>query len=862
MSLTVWLFRRVSIRHWRSAPGQNALLVVILALGVAAFIAIRLANRAAVASFEDFTDTLTGASDWVIEAPAGSLPESILPQLRSAVGDEPVGIAPIVETTAVLHHAPGTSPESFSLVGIDLVGITNLATLRSGKMALASPDEGKRFTATGRKDGSVWVPARLAGLNEISALVDDRDVTLPVAGAIPVAEEAPAPDHLLVMDIPDLQAICGKQGRLDRVDFVVASGPDAERRRERLGALLNRLGQNGERWLVHTPGARRETAETMTAAFRLNLTILSLIALLVGLYLIFQSLDGAVVRRRSEIAILTSLGVDPALIRRSWLVEAGLLGLIGGLVGTGLGWLSAQAAVRAVGQTVNALYYTSTVHSASLDLNELWLGLALGTAAGIAAGWWPAREASRTPPAQILGRTGAAAPGAIVWRNPTLGILLLIAGTALVRAKALHLPDGTRFPLAGYAAALAWIVGGGMVWASSLPLIGRFAKALRRGSASAKVANGHMNHPSGRHRLAAAALLCAVGMCAGMAILVSSFEATVSGWVDRSLKADLYMTSAGMVSASSTGHIPASTVRLLRQVPGVAEVSPLSSFPVVLGGGPPAILTGVDLAKARSHADFPWAERPADDTIFDPARNHALALVSESFSERFGKGRGDAIDLPTPSGIRHLTIAGVYADYGNERGSIVIDRPLLVDWMQDDASTHVSIYAAPGQDPSLLRLAIMHAHPGLRVYTNGSLKDQILQVFRQTFSITYALEVIGVFVAIVGLALAMTSLLLDRRDELTTLRALGFGRGDIAVATSLEGFAVALWSSLGGLALSLALGWLLIHVINKQSFGWTLAFSIPIGGLIALVAAVSLAGLGASYAVGFWGSQLPADREE
>jgi putative ABC transport system permease protein len=156
----------------------------------------------------------------------------------------------------------------------------------------------------------------------------------------------------------------------------------------------------------------------------------------------------------------------------------------------------------------------------------------------------------------------------------------------------------------------------------------------------------------------------------------------------------------------------------------------------------------------------------------------------------------------------------------------------------------------------------MHAHPGLRIYTNAGLKDQILLVFRQTFSITYALEVIGVFVAVVGLALAMTSLLLDRRDELTTLRALGFGRGDIAVATSLEGLAVALWSSLGGLALSLALGWLLIHVINKQSFGWTLAFSIPTGGLIALAAAVSLAGLGASYAVGFWGSQLPADREE
>jgi putative ABC transport system permease protein len=661
--------------------------------------------------------------------------------------------------------------------------------------------------------------------------------------------------------LPQLQALAGKSGRLDRVEFVVEPGPHAEPRREELRALLTALGRDGERWLVTSPGAQRETAATMTRAFRLNLTVLSLIALLVGLYLIFQALDGAVVRRRAEIAILRSLGVEEGAIRRAWLAEAGLLGVIGGALGVLLGWAGAQFSVRAVGQTVNALYYATTVASATPSVTEVALGLGLGLVASLAAGAWPAREAARTPPAQVLVRHAAAAPGGALLRHAWLGLALVALGVVCVQLPPLRFAGGGRFPLAGYAAAFLWIFGGGILCGFLLPWVARAARGAGGRFAVARIALSHLAAPSGRHRLAVAALLCAIGMTAGMAILVASFEQTVQGWVRRSLQADLYLSSNGAQSASSQNRLSPATWRAIAAHPAVAAASIVSAFPLQLDGTP-TLLTGTDLRLVRARSDLPWVQAPRDETIFDPARNATLALASESFAARFRLGRGDTLRLPTPAGPQTLTLAGIYADYGNERGSLLVERTHLVAWFGDDQAASLSLFLHPGTEPEALRAELLARHPGLGIYTNAALRTEILRIFRQTFSITYALEVIGVAVAVIGLALTLVSVLLDRREELTTLRALGLTRGEIANATALEGTVVAACAVAGGLALSLALGWLLIHVINKQSFGWTLGFALPWGQLAMLALAVVGTGAVVSHAVGRWGANLPADREE
>lgn len=873
-SLLSTLLRRFTVRHWRQAPGQSGLLVLILALGVAVFVSVRLANRAAVSSFAHFTETLTGESDALIRAPAGALPESVLGELRAALGTRPVHIVPVLEVTAALPPAEGETGRfgrtAYTVLGLDLVGLANLARQRETDGGFFGRDEPSRqggnennaFWETFGSAPRLWVSRAFAERPpaEVSLIFDERIRTLPVAGLLPEAPNAPRnPPNLMAMDLPRLQEIAGRERQLSRVEFLVEEGPRADERRRELRTLLAELG--GDRWVVSSPDGRRESAETMTRAFRLNLTVLSLIALLVGLYLIFQALDGAVVRRRQEIAILRSLGVNETTVRRLWLLESALLGVAGGTLGVLLGWAGAQVSVRMVGQTVNALYYNTTVAAAGLSLSEAAIGIAVGVVASVVAGWWPARLAAATPPAQVLQRTAGPVPAAPARRRLLLAGLCLVLGTIAARLPAWPLAGGGDFPVAGYAAAFLWIFGGGLA-CGSLPIpLARLAAGWGNRSAVARIALSHLRRPSGRHVLAAAALHCAIGMTAGMAILVASFDRTVRTWVERTLQADLYVSSDGAQAAGADNRLSAAAALAIATHPEVEAAGGILSLPLELAGLPTQ-LNGADLALVRARSDLPWVQAPVDDAVFDPARNAGLALASESFAERFDVRRGDTVTVPTPQGPKPLTLAGIYADYGNERGALMVDRSHVQAWFGEDHVTSLSLWLRPGADPERLRADLLSAHPGLSVLTNARLRSEILRIFRQTFAITYALELIGVIVAVIGLALTLASVLLDRRQELTTLRALGFTRRELARASALEGAALAASAAAGGLLLSLALGWLLIHVINKQSFGWTLGFALPWGQLSALAVLVVATGAAVSHAVGRWGADLSADREE
>jgi putative ABC transport system permease protein len=599
----------------------------------------------------------------------------------------------------------------------------------------------------------------------------------------------------------------------------------------------------------------------MTSAFRLNLTILSLIALLVGLYLIFQALDGAVVRRREEIGILRSLGVEEGTIWRAWLMEAALLGVVGGFVGLLLGWGGAQLSVRLVGQTMNALYYATSVDAAHLSWNEAGLAMLLAVAASLVAGWLPAREAARTPPAQILVRHALAPSGASFWRKDWLGALLMGVGLALTWIPPWPLEEAGRLPWAGYLAALLWILGGGILGGGLLRWVAWSLRWLSGWKVPLRMALSHARNPSGRHRLAVAGLVCALAMTSGMAILVASFETTMKDWIERTFQADLFISSDGAQSASTDNRISPSTWRDVLAHPGVGEANLMQAAHIRLPEGQ-TLLVGADLDFLGEYTRMSWVEAPRNKLIYQTQHNEQLALVSESFSERFSLGRGAHLSVPVPGGSREVQIAGVFADYGNEKGSIVVDQEHFAIWFGHEMMRNIILYVKEGFDADSVRAELLQAHPGLSVYTNPHLRREMLRIFRQTFSITYALELIGVVVAVLGLGLTLGSVLLERRHELTTLRALGLDRKQLAWATALEGGLVGVAGILSGLCVSLALGWLLIHVINKQCFGWTLQAHVPWGLLGLLAALVLLAGTGVSYAVGRWGAELPADREE
>jgi putative ABC transport system permease protein len=594
----------------------------------------------------------------------------------------------------------------------------------------------------------------------------------------------------------------------------------------------------------------------------LNLTILSLLALLVGLYLVFQGLDGAVVRRRGEIAVLRSLGVTSQEIQAAWLVEAASIGLAGGILGLGLGWLGAQLAVKMVARTVNALYFASPADSAPFDCGEAAIALVVSVVASTVAGWRPARIAANTPPAQIAVRTGTTDyPGGKMLRRPGLGLALIVLGIFLTWFPPLRLAGGGRLPVAAYAAALCWIFGAGIFAGTFLAALGRGLHGLKINSLTLRVAGSHLRGPSGRHRLLAASLVCAIGMTAGMAILVGSFDTTMRGWIARTFQADLFISSDGAQSASTSSRISAATWNQVIAQPAVKAANVVQVMDIKLGGIS-TLLVGNQFAFFRDYARPAWVEPPRDDQVFDPNNNGGLALASEAFSERFQLHRGDAVSVPTPDGFRRVTIAGIFADYGNERGSLLIDQRQFVRWYGNDLAASLILALKPGADAAALRAELRAEYPGLGVFTSSYLRGESLRIFHQTFAVTYALELIGVVVAVAGLAFTMASLLWERRTDMNTLRALGMRRKELALAAAWEGALTALAGVVSGVAVSLALGWLLIYRINKQTFGWTLQTDRPWGQLIALMVLVLASATFAGWFVGRWAARLPAEREE
>ena len=857
---------------------QSALLIGILALGIAVYFAIRLASAAAAANFSGFTEILSSESDGVISAPSGILSQGVLGEIRTVLGDSPASVVAVLETTAapprtLEDEGIGGRP-TYELLGVDLIAAQNLtAGRRLDRSWFNQPSGGaatgdtNRFWETIIKSNAVFITGALAqarGLlpgDALPLVINEQIVSLRVAGILPTDPSHPqAPAQLLVMDLPAVQLLAGRPRSLSRVEIVLEAGPDRQQRWAELRSRLVVAG--GKRWIVGTAADRRASGETMTRAFRLNLTILSLLALAVGLYLIFQALDGAVVRRREEIAVLRSLGVAAREIQKAWLLEAASLGFVGSIVGLLLGWLGAQVAVKLVGRTVNALYYATEADHAGIDWVEATLTLVLGTAASILAGWLPAKAAAEIPPAQSLGQGKTATfAGPAILRRLDVAIVLIIVGVAFSFLPPWRLTGGVRISFAAYACALCWILGAGILGGSLVKVLAQRLKGFGRESATLRLGLSYLVEPSGRHRLALAGLVCAVSMTAAMAVLVGSFNRTMTGWIARTFQADLYITSDGAQNASVENRITPGVWRQIIADPAVTRAQVVQAARILLPGGD-TLLVGSNPDFFQTYAQPAWAEPPLGGRFFANGTEGREAIVSESFAERFAMHRGAAVEIPSPSGEHTVTIAGVYSDYGNERGSIMIPREAFSAWFGDDLASNLILVLRPGENPLAVRAGFRQRFPGLAVFTQPHLRAEATRIFQQTFSITYALEIIGMAVAVAGLGFTMASLLWERRDQLGTLRALGMRRNEIAAAAAWEGALTALAGVLVGIGASLALGWLLIFRVNKQTFGWTLETSIPWLQLLGLAGLVIAAAAITGWFAGRWGSQLPAEREE
>ena len=844
------ILRRCALRHWRYAWKQQLMLLAILALGTAVHVAMRLANRSALAGFEHFAQGITSEADWTLQAAAGPMREDWLREMRTALDGMPVTLLPLIEATVVpdpngAQDAGIGSRPTWRLLGMDLIALQNLRAAFPAQVATPTLSSHSVFVSQTMAQKQAWQTGSL-----LRVVINDRIITLNVGGILPLIPDAPAPpDHLLLMDLPGCQELLGRQGEIDKVEVLARDGPAFPKLREESEKALH--GAAKDRWQIQGHEDRHAMAGSMTAAFRLNLNVLSLLALLVGGYLMFQALDGVVIRRREEIAVLRSLGVQERSIKIAFIVEAAMLGLVAGILGVLLGWAGAQGAVLGVARTMTALYGASSATYASLGLEESLTGVAICISTSVIAAWWPARDAARTPVAQVLGRHSAPWQGGTIWRAEWAGLALCLIACGLAQIGPLRL-NGLRLPLAAYGAALCWLLGSGLAASGILRCLGTSNNPARR------VAFSQLRMPSIRHRFAAAALTSAIAMTCGMAVMIGSFDETMRGWIVRSMKADIYVSSAGAQSASSTSTISAATATGIRAMPEILEVAVLQHVAASLPDGEIHVM-GCDMAFDQRLDLHAWAQPPERDWWKSKL---PAALINESLGERLQMHRGDTVGVPTPSGTVQARIAGVFADYGNERGTILLPQERFHDWYHSDSAWRLAIMLKPGVDAESVRAGLQRDNPGLSVFTQAHLRSEALRIFQQTFAVTYALEAVGVVVAVAGLGLALASLMLDRKQDLAALRAIGFTSRNVTHACAWEGLGLALAGVMAGILSGVWLGWLLIERVNKQSFGWTLSFHFP-GGQIAIMAAgVISAGVMVSAVVGRWSARLTVDREE
>lgn len=826
----VWLLlTRMTFRHWRRKVGHYLLLLGIVAVGVGAFNGIRQASRSASANFGLFNQAVSGQSDFLIESPVQRLQEDELNQLQQLGKNPDWHLVPVVEGSVTAVELGGVGKKQLRLIGLDLLALGNLPTLK--QKSLGFSEKGANWYDWLGSEDEVWVGHALAdslGVREgdtISFLASGRMSKMKIRMILD-DPESNLPDDLVLGDLPTIQNLLSRTGELNRVEVVVS---EVERRedKEYLAEIEGRLRKELPSNLTLSPTENRAADRAaMTAAFRLNLTILSLIAILVGAYLILQALDAAVVRRRAEIATLRSLGVDGSVLFTTYIIEALILGTVGSFAGIGVGQVLALGAVGMLADTVNALYFATSVEALSITSIDIIVGMVLGVTFSLLAGWLPARDATLTPPAQILAK-GDWSPGFLWLRRPMIGILLLAAGGVALWIPPFTMEAGSKMPVGGFLAAGFWILGAALLSGHVLVLLSGFVRPLCSGPV-ARIASSRLRDGSSRHRLAVAGLVVAVSMVTGMFQMIESFRGTIEEWFDVRFQADLYISESGVTGAGSINGIDPKLMDELLGQPNIkyADVMRVCYAKPAKGV---TVLAGVDITYWSQGARQIWLKKPGS---LEAIKGAEPALVSETFARRFGVLDGGVVELLTPIGMRKVSPFGIFCDYGNEFGMAAISHVAWTKWTGTNRAVNVSLYLKDRSKLNEMRDRLRIAYPGLDIRNERELRDVALGIFEQTFQATHALSLIGLAVAFAGLLLGLLSIFDESTQTWLTLKHLGFSTARFVWAAGLEGAGIGLAAWLAGSITGLALGWLLVFVINVQSFGWTLLWTVPFGNIL------------------------------
>ena len=827
----------VAIAAARAKAGKTLFLLTAfgVVLGVAAVLSIQIINRNSLAAFRGSLEAVSGQADLSIMGTTATFPEQLYVRV---LADSDVEFAwPIYRASVFVA---GENRVFLDLVGVDLFQAIGLPldsgfdkideVLRVPGWVALTPDFAAEF---GVEPGDTLLTS-----------YGSRRVILSVGALVDFQAIAPlASSKLAVMDIAQAQHLFGARGEINQIDVRLREGVQVDSARARLVEAL------GPGVSVLTPVQREQQASDLLGAFRLNLTALSLISLFVGLFLVYSSTQASLVRRRAEFGLLRSLGATRGQVLTVILFEVALLGAVGVVAGLPLGYWVAAANVDAVSATISNLYLLNEIETLELSPALFLLAIVIGIGGALLAALQPAVEMSRRDPSALL------TPFTLHERLKSAAGPLFIAGAVLLSACAVWFATvGHAWRPAGFVLAVCLMIGLSLLTPLAIELLTRSVRIRRLGLAySLKTLGARLQTTA----IAVAALAVAVSMLVGITLMVGSFRRTVDVWISTTVRADVYISPESWARSGGSAQLDNQLVEELIALPGVMAVDRLRSLHPTIEGRR-IFLAGVDLS-------LPLTDRFSllagdDSAAVVAARDRGAVLVSEPLSRRIGVTVGDTLTIPQPGGVQHLSIAGVYYDYGYESGAAVIDLSKMAQAFGPGQISNLALYLDDEHDADAMVDLIRARYPDipLQVRSNRRLRTEVLRIFDQTFAITRILQAMSLIVAATGIALTLIVLARERLSELALYRSLGSTRGQIFRIFVGKGLAMGIIALAMGTVGGVVLACILIYVVNRAYFGWTIQFHWPVPELAQQAVTILLAAVVASLFPALRASRTPA----
>jgi putative ABC transport system permease protein len=819
MSTLRWLLIHFVGGYARTQPLRAIVTVLAIAVGVALGYAVHLINASALAEFAGAVRTASGEADATIAGSRAGFDEQVFAR---ALADRAVELANPVLEVDVPVVAPGTAHgQLLTIVGVDVLRAAQIAPQWIGRPAA----DASNFALLG--EGVFLSPAALELLQPragqgFTVQAGDRAVRLPIAGSLPGARAGAV---VAAMDLGFAQWRLNRLGVLTRIDLKLAPGTDLAALRERLALPPGVFLQAAE-----DAGAR---VSNLTRAYRVNLNVLALVALFTGAFLVYSLQAQAVAVRRTQLAFLRVLGATARDVERLLVLEAALLGAVGAALGVAAGVGIAALALRLLGGDLGGGYFAQSTPPLAWSPWSALLFFALGIAAAALGGYRPAHDAARAAPAPLLKASGSFEDG--LGGSRAWLVALLFGGGALL----LWLPPVGGIPLAAYLAVAAWLIG----TIALKPLIAPPLFAPLAAWANAKAAATSAPCWLAATRLATTPRFAAIGaagvvasfaLMVAMATMVASFRHSVDEWLGRVLPADLYARAG---PAGGAAAFSARDLEQLRSHPAVVRAEFARSVRLQLDPQrAPVTLIARAVDRGNPAVSLPLTGQAA-------AWREGLpppVWISEAVVSLYDARVGGSMKLPLAGRTIDVFIAGVWRDYARQGGSIVIDAADYERIVGDTARTDVALWLREGFSAASVarELAAQIESRSAEFAEPGEIRALSLRIFDRSFAVTYVLELAAIAIGLIGIATTFSAQAIARTREFGMLRHVGVARGQILAMLAFEALLVTALALVLGLVAGLAVSWVLIAIVNPQSFHWTMTFRLPGGFVAALCAAL------------------------